>query len=95
MKKSPLYIKSGMGRAAEGSPIQFGLARPFIKPVVKYGKKGAKWLKKNWKELLGGELLFYGGEQMIKKGGRPDGKREYTPHVPGRDNIHGVGTPKI
>jgi hypothetical protein len=93
MKKSPLYMKSGMGRAAEGSPIQLGFARPFLGPAVKYGKKGAKWLKKNWKEILGGELLFYGGEQMLKNA--PKKERKYTPNAPGRDNIYGVGTPKI
>jgi hypothetical protein len=66
MKKSPLYMKSGMGRAAEGSPIQLGFARPFLGPAVKYGKKGAKWLKKNWKELLAGEVGFYAAEKAIK-----------------------------
>jgi len=87
-------MKSGMGRAAEGSPIQLGAAgRYLIKPTIKYGKKGAKWLKKNWKEILGGELLFYGGEKMLKNA--PKSKRKYNPDAPGRDNIHGVGTPKI
>ena len=66
MKKSPLYMKSGMGRAAEGSPINLAAARHLIKPAVKYGKKGAKWLKKNWKELLAGEIGFYAGEKAIE-----------------------------
>tara|TARA_R100001129_G_scaffold13925_1_gene9176 strand:+ start:299 stop:559 length:261 start_codon:yes stop_codon:yes gene_type:complete len=62
MKKSPLYMKSGMGRAAEGSPIQFGL----IKQGIKYAGKGAKYIKKNWKELLAGEVGFYAGEKALK-----------------------------
>lgn len=93
MKKSPLYMKSGMGRAAEGSPIQFGVLKQGLKYGAKYGKKGAKWLKKKWKGILAGEAGFLGVEQMLKH--RPDGKRKYTPDQPGRDNTYGVGTPKI
>ena len=88
-------MKSGMGRAAEGSPIQFGLIKQGIKYGAKYGKKGANYIKKNWKELLAEGAAFELLNQMMKQGGRPDGKREYTPDQPGRDNIHGVGTPKI
>ena len=67
MKKSPLnhfniFHSEEMGRAAEGSPIKFGL----IRQGIRYAGKGAKYIKKNWKEILGGELAFMGGEQLLK-----------------------------
>jgi hypothetical protein len=57
VKKSPLYIKSGMGNPSNGSPINLGWAL-----------RGLQSLGKGWKTVVKGEAAFEAGDRLLKKG---------------------------
>ena len=56
MKKSPLYIKSGMGRAAKGSPINLWGA------AIRYGPRILKAIG----GLIAGDAAWRGGEKIYE-----------------------------